>query len=192
MCINIKMTILNYDEFMKIIDGKRLFKLFPKDLKCYDIQYCENKTFISNCFDDSECINGIHFASQDDILYWLSFRHDTYYFCEIIPNKEAKYVVFDSKIKTNICDVGKLFNIHDLIKYLHEEVGLTKKDLQPKHKDSCAWSCINSIDTVKYLHHKIGFTKEDFQPYHNWACLNGNLDIVIYLHKEVELTKEVW
>jgi len=187
------MTILNYDEFIKLNNGKRLFKLFPKYLKCYDIQYCENKTFTIDNFDDIECRNGMHVTSQDHILYWLNYRSDSYYFCEIIPNKTAKFVIFDNKIKTNICDIGNLFEIQYIIQYLHKEIGLTKEDFQLNNV--CRWACLNCyIDVVKYLHQEIKLTKQDFQSDNNEACIlacaNGCIDIVKYLHQVIKLTKK--
>jgi len=189
------MSIINYDEFIKVNNGKKLFKLFPKNLKCYDIQYCENATFIVDNFDDTVCNNGIHVTTQDYIFHWLKYRGETYYFCEIIPNVNAKFVIFDDKIKTNICDIGKLFDSYEFIKYLHQEIRLTKEDFQSYDNCICIWACDGGhLNVVKYLHEEIGLTKEDFKSCFDSICKPictlGYLDIIKYFYEEIGLSKE--
>jgi len=185
------MTILNYNEFMKIINGKKLFKFFPKNFKCHDIQYSENKTFFANKFDVEECKNGIHFTSQDYIFYWLYNLGDRHYVCEIIPDKEANFIIYNDQIKTNMCNIAKLFETRDLIKYLHKEIKLTKKDFQSNKNLACQWACIyGHLDVVKYLHKEIGLTNEDYNRACQLACLYGNIDVIKYLHQELKLSKQ--
>jgi len=99
------MSILSYDEFMKINGNNKLLKLFPKSLQCYDLHYEENKSYHVDNFDDTECSNGIHMTQSKYLMYWLSNRTNSYFICEILPDKNARFVISNYKIKTNICNI---------------------------------------------------------------------------------------
>jgi len=185
------MSILNYDEFIKINNDQRLFILLPKDLKCYNIQYRDN-IFTINNFNDTEYIN---VTTKYYILQWLKDAVESYYFCEIIPNKNAEFGIFGNKIKTNICDVVTFCKIQNIIQYLHQEIGLTKEHFKLNDNFVCRWACKNGyIEAIKYLHQEIGLTKQDFQSRNNliciFACENNHVDVVKYLHQEIGLTKQ--
>jgi len=143
------MPILSYEEFMVVNNGKKLFKLFPKDLKCHDIQYEENKTFYANNFTEVTCRDGIYFTQLDYLFEWLCFRTNSYYICEIIPRKDAQYILENNKIKTNICDVGKLYQ--NIIGFLCEEVELTEEDLMADKKHFITWVS-RSCCIIAYLY----------------------------------------
>jgi len=89
--------------------------------------------------------------------------------------------------------LGKYMNNVNFVKYLHQEIGVTKQDFQSNDNYACLCACSNGqIDVVKYLHQNIGLTKQDFQSDDNyacrWACENGHIDVVKYLHKAIKLT----
>ena len=183
--------MISYENFMIVNENKRLYKLFPKDLICYDIKYNEYETFMANKFNEKECEDGIHFTDDINLLFWLCKRSNMYYICEITPNEHSLYVVYKNKIKTNICNIGKLHKIDD---FFNTEFILSL-DYINCINDLIYVACKNGyFNVIKSLHKDIGLSKDKFMVSNNRsikaACKFGHLNIIKYLHKIVGFTKE--
>jgi len=105
------------------------------------------------------------------------------------------YDLFVGKLEDHItyvaCEDGHI----NIIKYLHKNLGLTKKCFLYPHSPELGIACMyGNINIVKYLHKKMKVTTKDFQLANNtacrWTCQNGHVEVVKYLHKKVKLTKE--
>ena len=99
-------------------------------------------------------------------------------------------------INNFMCEIICSRGFYDMVKYMHQEIGLTSNNFQSTgHNYSCELACQNGhIKIVKYLYENIGLSMDDFRSQNNNAlkssCLRGHIEIVKYLHKNIGLTKE--
>jgi len=188
--------ILDYDQFIEHIGNEKLYKLFPKLLKCHDIQYRENAEFKIDNFDHKECTNGIHFTTQRFLCTWILSRDD-YYICEIIPDKSSKYVILNDKIKTNFIKISS-FDI--LSEFIINHIELFSNDILLLFKWSCSNGC---LDIIKYLYENIKscelianlnktndnlFVRQVFSS----VIIYNHIDILQYLCEIIKIDKNIF
>jgi len=187
--------ILNYDQFMHMIDNEKIYKLFPKNLKSHDIQYEENKTFTVSNFDNKECQNGIHITLFPYIFEWTC-NCNYYYICEIIPDKNAKYVLYGNKIKTDIINVTNVSKISDFIISNIYDNEIRRFDVS---RLLLLWSGVNNhVDVIEVIHKKYIKSKDSSSIFYgyglNTVCeqvsICGHVDVIKYLHEKLKVTRE--
>lgn len=104
----------------------------------------------------------------------------------------------DYDIKTLYIDAFStacLYGYIDICKYIYEEFGLCKDDIQNESYDALYGACYSGkLEIVKYLIEEIVFTKDDVICYDNDAlrqsCNEGHIEVVRYLKDKFGFTKE--
>jgi len=106
------------------------------------------------------------------------------YFHKHINIDNNQYRINDNIICRTVCENNNLL----VVKYLHQEIGLTKQNFMVGLQSACKY---NHINIVEYLHKKIGFNKQDFESnvsFYSLAKTNKCYLVVDYLLNEVKLT----
>ena len=184
--------ILDYNQFIQHVGNKKLYKLFPKNLKCHNVQYKENETFTVTNFDDEKYDNGKCIILFDYVISH-TYSNNYYYICEIIPHVNAKYIVYDQVIKTNIINVTTIINLSDFTInnidkiYKFDIPHILSQAVENNHVDVIKAVYENNVKNNDLLKILFGCKLDTMCKI---AFEHGYIDVVKFLHEKFRLSKQ--